>query len=284
MLTDERIRDEPRVAATLLLTRDEPFEVLMVTRNARGSFPSALVFPGGAVDDDDRSPEWLPLLDDPTRFDADERARRIAAVRETWEESGVLVASRGAAARGDPAATTSGDPAATGSGNPHVAANGSPAATASTDAELNAERSGPGFRELVRQRGITLTIGDLVPFAHWITPTNEPRRFDAYFYLAAAPANSLAVADGRETTSVRWLELADAARAATEVVIRFPTLMNLNRLAESRDTRSALAAAASRELVTVAPVIDIEPDGTRVVRIPSSAGYGLTEYREPKTV
>src|SRR5690554_6983850 len=84
--------DTPRLAATMVLVRDDPFEVLLVRRHAKAVFASALVFPGGAVDDDDFSDEWLPLLASGSELDPTERAVRIAAIRETFEETAILLA------------------------------------------------------------------------------------------------------------------------------------------------------------------------------------------------
>jgi 8-oxo-dGTP pyrophosphatase MutT (NUDIX family) len=75
--------DAPPASATVLLLRDDPFEVLMVRRNARGSFASSLVFPGGAIDAEDYHNDWALLIEDFGDFDPDERARRIGAIRET---------------------------------------------------------------------------------------------------------------------------------------------------------------------------------------------------------
>ena len=80
----------PRPSATILLLRDDPFEVLMVRRSNSGLFASALVFPGGLVEPEDRDEAWLPLLLCAEGLDADARAHRIAALREMWEEAAIL--------------------------------------------------------------------------------------------------------------------------------------------------------------------------------------------------
>jgi 8-oxo-dGTP pyrophosphatase MutT (NUDIX family) len=79
----------PKLAATMLLVRDDPFEVLMVTRPSTGTFPSAIVFPGGSVDAADYADEWLSLVTGAGSLTLEQRALRIAAVRETREETGV---------------------------------------------------------------------------------------------------------------------------------------------------------------------------------------------------
>jgi 8-oxo-dGTP pyrophosphatase MutT (NUDIX family) len=228
----------PRRASTIVLVRDDPFEVLMVARNSKGAFPSALVFPGGAVDTDDADAGWLDLVTGAESLDTDERANRIAAARELWEETGVSLA------RGD------------------------------------ARPSGRvGFRELLAANELRLALDEIVPFGHWITPIGEPRRFDTRFYLARAPREHEVVPDGAETLSAQWLAPSEGTELAKKANVLFPTLMNLARLAESRTVDEALAAASARPVVTVAPVLSRDPDGTVVITIPESAGYGVTQFR-----
>lgn len=235
----------PRVAATLLLVRDDPFEVLMVRRHAKATFASALVFPGGALDPQDGDDAWEPLVDGD--FESAERAIRIAAVRETWEETALLIAR-----------SESGE---------EVAPPG--------------ERTDAAFLDLVRASGGRLPLADVHPFAHWITPEQERRRFDTRFFLTRAPRSQSPSADGGETVGLEWVNPADAvARTdAGERSIIFPTLMNLTRLAESADVASAIEAARTRPPFTVQPRIERRADESRWVVIPAEAGYGATERR-----
>ncbi len=216
----------------------------MVRRNSRGAFASALVFPGGALDEDDRSPHWARLVDDFDGFEPDDRARRIAAIRETWEETSILIADGSASV---PAVDTA---------------------------------RGLSFREVIHRSGVRLRLDAIVPFAHWVTPEAEPRRFDTRFFLAAAPPGQVAIADGGETVGVEWVRPGEAALAARrrEQPIIFPTLMNLERLAESADTATALAAARARAPYTVRPVFERHADGSSLIRIPAEAGYSVTEF------
>lgn len=236
--------DEPPVAATLLLLRQNPFEVLMVRRNSRGTFASSLVFPGGAIDPDDHAENWAHLVEDFDAFDADERARRIGAIRETWEETSVLVGASGVE---------------------------SPSSIAGT---------GPRFRDFVAASGSRLRLGALTHLAHWVTPVTEPRRFDTSFYVAAAPAGYEALADGKEIVGVEWVEPALAAAAARrgEWPIIFPTLMNLDRVAEGGSIDAVVASAAGRERFTVLPVFEEDENGGRVIVIPADAGYAVTRF------
>jgi 8-oxo-dGTP pyrophosphatase MutT (NUDIX family) len=224
--------------------RDDPFEVLMVRRNTRATFASALVFPGGGIEPGDRNNDWAVLVSDFDDFDADERALRIGAIREAWEETSIL---------------------ASGGGGMIVAPE--------TASDIP-------FREVVRAAGATLALGALAPFGHWITPAAEARRFDTHFFLTQAPANQLAISDGAETVEVEWVNPADAVELAAtgERPIIFPTLMNLARLAESRDSAAAMVAARERTPFTVRPVIETGRDGSRVITIPTEAGYSATTF------
>jgi 8-oxo-dGTP pyrophosphatase MutT (NUDIX family) len=236
----------PRLAATLLLLRDDPFEVLMVRRHAQAVFASALVFPGGAIEPGDYDNGWTQLIDDPDGLNRDERALRIAAIRETWEETGVLAAHGSEGPETVPLPSVQGTP----------------------------------FREVIEATGIRLALNLIQPFAHWVTPEQEPRRFDTHFFIARMPSEQVAVSDGGETVDIDWMNptAAVARTAAGDRSIIFPTLMNLSRLAESDDTSTALAAAASRPHFTVRPQIVTKDDGSRMIVIPDEAGYALTEY------
>lgn len=237
-----------RPAATILLLRDDPFEVLMVRRHAKTFFSSALVFPGGMVDADDRSEEWLPLVEGAETLDEDERALRIAAIRETFEEVSILLAR-----------LPDGDCA-------------SPCETPTT----------AHFRHVVRASGGKLMLGELAHFGHWVTPDDSPRRYDTHFFLAGAPLGQEAVCDGGETVALEWVTPSEAlARAdAGERAIMFPTRLNLLRLAESADARAALSTAAQRPPFTVHPRVEVREGGAAVV-IPHEAGYGVTEDFHP---
>ena len=234
----------PVPAATLLLLRDDPFEVLMARRRARGQFSSALVFPGGMVDPEDGSASWLPLLRNAEGLDEHRRASRVAAIRETYEEAGVLLGATGDAPFPPP------------------------------EGPLDAA----AFRTMIADAGATLDLGLLVPFGHWIAPAILPRRFDTHFFVAAAPAGQEAVCDGCEIVATEWVRPSELLQriAAGEGGLVLPTRMNLKRLSESRNTAEALARAAARPVVTVEPRVEQRPEGTFVV-LPEEAGYGVTE-------
>jgi 8-oxo-dGTP pyrophosphatase MutT (NUDIX family) len=235
----------PRLAATMVLMRDDPFEVLLVRRHAKAVFASALVFPGGVVDDDDYSDAWMPLLGSGIELPRNERAIRIAGIRETFEETAVLIASR----------------------------------PDGSDVDQQ-ERTGASFIDVVRASEGRLMLDDVHSFAHWITPEAAPHRFDTHFLLARAPQGHNATPDGDEIVTLEWARPADAVLRAEEdeQSIMFPTLLNLVRLAESEDSASAVTSALNWQPYTVLPEIHVRDDGTRMVVIPAEAGYPITEH------
>jgi 8-oxo-dGTP pyrophosphatase MutT (NUDIX family) len=235
----------PRPAATVLLLRDDPFQVLMVRRRRGGTFSNALVFPGGVIEASDADDAWLPQLIGAGGLAPEARAVRIGALRETYEEASILVARL---------------------------ADGTPIPPGPPD-------DGTPFRELLARRRALLALDELHPFGHWVTPAAEPRRFDTTFLLCRAPDGQLARHDDGETVGFEWADPAVLLEraAAGERSILFPTLMNLRRLAESSSVSAAVAAADARPVVRVDPVA--RRDGERIVlTIPEEAGYGVTEH------
>jgi 8-oxo-dGTP pyrophosphatase MutT (NUDIX family) len=242
MADPERPVSVPRKAATVLIVRDHPFEVLMVKRHEKAYYASALVFPGGVVETDDAGEAWLPHLCGSKGLDIEERSFRIAACREIFEESALLIT---------------------------VPAISLPA--------LEADRSEISFLQIIRDHGLKLNLDALVNFAHWLTPELAPKRFDTRFYICKAPGGHRAICDGVETVSLAWMSPKAVLKsfAAGEISIAFPTRMNLMRLAESSDSESALAASRVRPHFKVIPQL-VQTETGHSVRIPLEAGYGIT--------
>ncbi|MDO8901103.1 MAG: NUDIX hydrolase [Phenylobacterium sp.] len=241
-----------RPASTLMLLRDVPtFEVLMVERHHLIDFASgALVFPGGKSHPGDHDEAWRDHVVGWEAHDPDQRGLRIAAIRELFEEAGLLLA---VGARGGPLEVE-------------------PAPMALRQA---VDRGETPFLEVVREAGARLDLSALTIFARWITPPVTPKRFDTWFYVAHAPAGQLAVCDGRETVDACWYAPAAALSAAErgDRKVVFPTRMNLGMLARAASAAAAIDQARSRPLVTVQPEIHEGPGGRRLV-LPESAGYG----------
>ncbi|MGH6980610.1 MAG: NUDIX hydrolase [Stellaceae bacterium] len=235
-------------AATILVVRDaaDGIEVLMVRRHGNSGFAAgALVFPGGKVDEGDHALAMRGPVPDLPSY-------RVAAIRETWEEAGILLARR----RG--------------------------AAQLIDHADVPDPLKTKDFAGALDRAGFELATDRLARFAHWITPEAEPRRFDTQFFIAAAPAGQLAVADGYETLDCQWIAPADAIREADagRALVVFPTRLNLLKLGRSRSVAEALDRAAREPVVAVLPDM-FDEGGERVIRIAADSGYDVTETRYP---
>jgi 8-oxo-dGTP pyrophosphatase MutT (NUDIX family) len=249
-----------RPASTVLLVRDPPaapgaFEIFMLVRHRQIEFASgALVFPGGSVDAGDRE-----IIADPSLYDGvdglteDALAFRIAGLRETFEESGILLARRrGGAELIDGAAGTQ---------------------IALTHRAALCEGK-VSFAAILREHRLTLALDLLVPYAHWITPEGMPKRFDTWFFMAKAPPEQLGRHDGKESTDSIWVspqEALDGSKSG-RFTLPFPTTRNLIRLAPHGSADAALEHARAMKIVTVMPQVSRDGD-KRLLRIPADAGY-----------
>jgi 8-oxo-dGTP pyrophosphatase MutT (NUDIX family) len=252
----------PRPASTILLLRDSAgpdgegeIEVFMMVRHYEIDFNSgALVFPGGAVDAGDKDIIARPeLYTGGEGLDAAALSFRIAAIRETFEESGILLASpRGSATLID--AEQAGEIEAA-----HRAA---------------LSESKTTFLKILTDNGMLLTLDELLPYAHWITPEGMPKRFDTWFFLAAAPPEQAGAHDGRESTDSIWVSPREALAGGESgrFKLPFPTTRNLIKLGKHRSVKAALDDARGKTVVTVMPVMT-RLNGGRQLRIPAEAGY-----------
>jgi len=231
----------PRPASTIVLLRDGPegLETFMVVRHHQIDFASgALVFPGGRMEAADAElGERLAPSDPLASF-------KVAAVREAFEECGVLLARAEGADGLAPAARVSA-----------------------------LDRAAP-FAGLMARETLVPALDALVPFAHWITPDFAPRRFDTHFFLALAPLGQTLAHDGREAVDSVWISPNEAlAEHGKRYKLLFPTHRNLWKLSAFSDASSALAAARATPVVTVQPE-RATVDGGPGLRIPAGAGYG----------
>ena len=237
-------------AATIVIFRNGPEggppELLMVTRSRAMSFAGgAAVFPGGRVDQADR--DLAAALDTP--LDRDEAAHRVAAIRETLEETGLVVGLRGA---------------------------------------VDAERARRA-RALLLESGElapvlaamdwTIDLDAVLPFARW-HPKNEriPRVFDTRFYLVDLGTGAVDITvDETENTHLFWISAADALAAADrgDMTVIYPTRRNLERLAQFATFAEAAEDCHRHPVRTITPFLSVE-DGVRWLRIPDDAGYPVT--------
>ena len=256
-MADDSPTPEIKPAATILLLRDQPgFEVLMVKRHHQIDFASgALVFPGGKSHAGDHDPAWADHVLGWEDHEGDQRALRIAAIREVFEEAGILLAKR---------------------------RNGQPIGgeACPMDVRQAVDAGTTHFLDVVSGLEARLDLSMLTTFARWITPALTPKRFDTWFYVVKAPDDQLAACDGRETVDAEWIAPSEALRLAEagERKVIFPTRMNLKLLAEASHAADAVARAEARSLVTVQPQVQQRPHG-RVLVLPPDAGYGVVEEK-----
>jgi 8-oxo-dGTP pyrophosphatase MutT (NUDIX family) len=254
----------PRRASTVLLLRDgvDPagasrgeIEVFMMVRHYEIDFNSgALVFPGGSVDTGDQAIIARPeLYAGGAGLDADALSFRIAAIRETFEESGILLArSRGSNALID--AKRAGEIEAV--------------------SRMALCEGKTTFLNVLDDNEVSLALDELVPYAHWITPEGMPKRFDTWFFLAAAPPAQVGAHDGRESTDSIWVSPREALAGGESgrFKLPFPTTRNLIKLGKQPNVKAALDDARGKPIVTVMPVMT-RLNGGRQLRIPREAGY-----------
>jgi 8-oxo-dGTP pyrophosphatase MutT (NUDIX family) len=256
----------PRPASTILLLRDDnrsgadgddrgEIQVFMMVRHYEIDFNSgALVFPGGSVDKGDQEIINRPeLYSGGDGLDGAALSFRIAAIRETFEESGILLAR----ARGS---TTLID-----------AKRASEIEAANRAALCEGKTT---FLKVLTDNGMLLALDELVPYAHWITPEGMPKRFDTWFFLAAAPPEQVGAHDGKESTDSIWVSPREALAGGESgrFKLPFPTTRNLIRLGKQRSVKAALDDSRGKAIVTVMPVMT-KLNGGRQLRIPLEAGY-----------
>ena len=251
----------PFPAATVTLVRDAPggLEVLLLERSQSLKFmPGAFVFPGGALDPGDGAPELQAMcvgLEDAAasralRIERGGLAYWIAAIREAFEEAGILLAY-GADGR---LVTLNGDAGELFRKHREV---------------LDGGRHGD-FGAVLRAEGLRLATDRLLYFGHWITPVAAPRRYDTRFFLAAAPAHQEASCDRTETVSHVWLRPGDALDRRDELGMRFPTIKTLERFS-GFDTVEKLTAGIADSPVVRPLLPRILADGRTL--LPGEPGY-----------
>ena len=221
----------PRPAATVTLVRDTPhgFEVLMMQRNFQSVFmPGMHVFPGGAVDRSDSSGEIAALctgLDDAQAsaklgIESGGLAYWIAAIRESFEEAGILLACND---KGE-----------------IVTLDDTVRAERFHSYRRRVEQGEHPLSEMLKHEGLQLPLRQMTYFSHWITPLGSPRRYDTRFFVAAAPAAQQPLHDNRETINHVWVRPAQALslHKQKKFDMRTPTLHTLRLFAEHDNVAS----------------------------------------------
>ncbi len=245
-----------REAATVMLVRDDPeLHVFMMRKSPTVVFtPGAYVFPGGAVDvadgdprvyerilgiDDSRASALIDVPGDGLRY-------WVAAARESFEEAGLVL----------------------GSGAESLAPRRE---------ELNAGTL--SWNSALDEHDVVLDLGHVHVFAHWLTPEGAPRRYDTWFFLAAAPDDQEGAHDDNELVHSEWVRPVDALERcrAREIELIFPTLRSLIAIARYSRTEDLLAAVATAQTTTPLTVID-DSSGQRI-RLPGDEREGHLGWR-----
>ena len=252
-----------RPAATIVLMRDgaEGLEVFMVVRHHAIDFAAgALVFPGGRVDENDFALAGnAALCPNPEGIETQAMAFRLAAIRETFEECGVLFARS--------AMRTS-------------LIDGATLRTVESTHRAPLAEGRISFDSVLTAYDLLPAADLLTYFAHWITPRHQPKRYDTHFFLAEAPEEHLAVHDGSEAVDSVWMtprRILDGT-VAGQFKLVFATQMNLMKLAQYPAAFDAITAARGAAVVTVLPEVSQIDATRRVLRIPIEAGYGAEEF------
>lgn len=256
-----------RAASTLILLRDaaDGVEVLMLKRHGLSeTLGGAFVFPGGKVDAEDAALDGEHFLDQTASVLHDRLGEQdidtatavglyVAALRETFEESGLLLAQQ--------------------------------LAPAQSDAALARLAQGTAFNALLAELQLRLCVDALAPWSRWITPLAPAmgtRRFDTRFFVAEAPAGQTALHDNEETTESVWL----APRAALEqyrdgaIDLAPPQIMSLAQLARHASVHSVLAAARRQSPPTILPEAFVDA-GARTICYPGDPLHSVRERALP---
>jgi 8-oxo-dGTP pyrophosphatase MutT (NUDIX family) len=252
----------PRASSVILL-RDgaDGVEAWLMRRVLGMAFAAGMtVFPGGRVDPQDADPRIAVIGGDLAGLAGrlgtprpDARAVVVAAARELFEETGVLLIQPAPAA-GDA---------------DHLAT-----------LRRRLESRELSFTEVLRETGGALDLDVLRPWARWVTPRSEPRRYDTHFFLAALPAGASAVADTPEAAAAHWLPIRTAlAEARTgERLMLPPTQVMLGDLAPFPSVAAALATAPDRNLDAVLPVME-RGTGGWLARLPDGSAWPVPAVR-----
>lgn len=247
----------PALAASVLLVRNAAsgLEVLMVVRHHGMDFArGAAVFPGGKVAPADHDARLVSHTHEMATVGRTQAALQVAAIRETFEECGLLLARE----------------------DENGAMVGGKRLDRLREHWAQAIAGGGGaFVDMVCQEALHLAGSTLQPFAHWVTPEHSPKRFDTHFFIAAAPPHQLARHDGTEAVESFWIRPAAALKECEERrrTAMFPTLSNLALLAQSADVADAMDAARRRPDQRIQPWLADSAEGRKIPVLPADAGY-----------
>jgi 8-oxo-dGTP pyrophosphatase MutT (NUDIX family) len=243
-----------RDAATVVLIRDaldgSGIEAWLLTRVTQMAFAAGMsVFPGGRVDDTDAA---LPFAGDlravATRFDCSEELARAlvgAAVRETFEETGVLLTVPPA---------------------PDLAAS-----------RAEVEAGTLSFGDLLESHGLAVDVSALLPWSRWVTPEGEVRRYDTRFFIGALPEGAEAQDVTSESSAAAWLPIGVALEQAQrgERQLLPPTMITLMAVQAFATVADVLASAADGVITPIRPNVRVADDGSVTVQLPDGSVHPI---------
>jgi len=248
-----------REASTVIVLRERngELQVFCVQRSQQSAFlGGAVVFPGGKVDAQDHDASWEELCDleaAPSAWTSDEGARAsyVAACRETIEEAGIL---------------------------PTL-----PAQSPGSLAALRLALKTTPFADLLRARGLRLNLADVLPFARWVTPEAETRRFDTKFFVLLCPQDQDGAHDDHETIRSFWATPGEVLRGflRKELALFPPTHRSLEVLEPMRSFEDVRAYSLRANLDPICPVVTKHTDGALALALPGDPAHPIKEPRVP---
>ena len=267
----------PRPAATIILARDSEhgIEVFMMKRTTEVTFAKGMhVFPGGGVDASDHTKDMHDLcigMDDARAsaelgIQAGGLAYWIAAIRECFEEAGLLIGYR---------------------------QDQTLAPFSTTDAQtLEALRSelaqnNLSFAQLLAREQLRAATDQLIYYSHWITTPGRPRRYDTRFFIAPAPAEQIAMHDNSETVAHCWVRPSQALELFKqgEIDLMFPTIKTLESLIPFGRVEDLLTHARSKpEIAATTPHVSIARDGSIRMLVQSDYAYAEAQKLDPENI
>jgi 8-oxo-dGTP pyrophosphatase MutT (NUDIX family) len=261
-------------AATVILIRPSKagdWEIFLARRHQKQSFmPGAYVFPGGQLEEADSDPQlenYIKTADvfDPCRLLQDGSLPRkktlgffIAAIRETFEETGIFFGGK-----------TSGN---------YISLNGEETIQRFYHYRQELSVSQITLTEIVRKENILLFPDSLIPYAHWITPEFEKKRFNTHFFLAKLPPGQTPLADAMELTESLWVtpQKALEMHCRREIILMPPTLKTIEELSAFRNINELFSATQKKIIYPILPQLT-----GNILKLPHDPEYSIDAYKRP---
>lgn len=263
-----------RQAATVIMVRHSEsagWKLFLARRHHKQSFMAgAYVFPGGQVEDADKSPELRSYLKRNSDFNPVKILQEselpedealgffIAAIRETFEEVGILLGGRGS--------------------DDFISFHDKNVRARYSEHRRRLYASEITLADIARAEGIVFFPDTLVPYAHWITPEFEKMRFDTRFFLAKLPPEQRPAADATELTESLWVAPKNALEmhCSKKIMLMPPTLKTVEELSVFENVEELFAATANKEIYPILPQL-----ADKFLLLPHDPDYDIERYKRP---